>query len=98
MRNKSDDQKNTTPKIECSSFWRLKTIAPMEQYKLHIEFLDGTTGIFDMHDIIMSPNAGVFAALKDKKIFDKVYLELGVATWPGGIDFSPDAMYEKISD
>lgn len=44
----------------------------------------------------MSNRAGIFAKLKDSNIFNQVYLELGVATWPGGIDLAPDAMHDEI--
>jgi hypothetical protein len=46
---------------------------------------------------ILSEDAGVFASLCDAALFAQVYLELGVVTWPGGIDLAPDAMYREIN-
>jgi hypothetical protein len=61
-----------------------------------VEFTDGTCRIVDMSRYITKNNAGVFARLKDVKIFNQVYLDYGVVTWPGEIDLAPDAMYDEI--
>ena len=58
--------------------------------------MDGTEGTVDMSRLVWSENARVFSALRDKKLFSEVYVELGVVTWPGEIDVAPDAMYEEI--
>ena len=45
---------------------------------------------------VMSDIAGVFASLKDVHLFNQVYPEHGVVTWPGEIDLAPDAMHDEI--
>ena len=64
--------------------------------ELEVEFNDGTHGFIEMVKLIMSDKAGVFAALKDRDIFNKAHLEYGVLTWPGEIDLAPDAMHDAI--
>lgn len=48
-------------------------------------FNDDTHGYVDMKELIMSDNAGAFAGLKDKEIFNQAYLGYGVLTWPRDI-------------
>jgi hypothetical protein len=63
---------------------------------LEVEFIDGTCGVVEMSRRVTSDQAGVFAILKDVNLFNQVYLEHGVATWPGEIDLAPDAMHDEI--
>lgn len=96
MRTKSFTKENSAPRIICAAPWRLTKIKSLPNYKLEVEFMDGTHGFVEMAELIMSKQAGVFAALQDKKLFEKAYLEYGVLTWPGGIDLAPDAMFDAI--
>jgi len=96
MRRASSTKKNTAPAIVCSAPWRLKKVTAKDDYKIEVEFIDGSQGVVDMKFLIHSPSAGVFAQLRDVQIFKQVYLCYGVATWPGEIDLSPDAMHSEI--
>jgi hypothetical protein len=71
-------------------------VKPLANYTLKVEFMDGTSGLVDMFQRIMSSKAGVFANLRDTMVFEQVFLEYGAVTWPGEIDLAPDAMYEEI--
>ena len=44
-----------------------------------------------MKSAIFAPTAGVFAALRDEKVFREVRVEMGALVWPGDIDVAPDA-------
>ncbi|HEX2200843.1 MAG TPA: IS66 family insertion sequence element accessory protein TnpB [Gammaproteobacteria bacterium] len=57
--------------------------------------LEGALSVFP-NTPVPSPNAGVFAALRDEMLFRQVRLELGAVTWPGEIGLAPDAMYAAI--
>ena len=76
--------------------WRLKKVVALDNFTLEVTFNDKTHGLVDMKKLIFSDNAGVFAALRDPQLFEKVYLALGVVTWPGEIDLAPDAMYDAV--
>ncbi len=69
---------------------RLKPVQP---------FLDGLTGTVDLSTLIDSPQAGVFAALRDDAVFSAVYVAYGAVTWPGDLDLdlAPDAMHAAIA-
>lgn len=96
MRTKSSAEKNTTPPIICTVPWRLTNVKPLENYKLEVEFVDGTHGLVEMKQRIMSQKSGVFEKLRNLQLFNQVYLEHGAVTWPGEIDLAPDAMHEEI--
>jgi hypothetical protein len=46
--------------------------------------------------LIASPDAGVFARLRDRNLFEQVHVELGAVVWPGDLDLAPDAMHAAI--
>lgn len=96
MRKKPSAKKNIAPTIICSAPWRLTKIKPLQDYKLEVEFVDGIHGFVEMKQLILSQKAGVFASLKDIKLFNQVYLEHGAVSWPGEIDLAPDAMHDEI--
>jgi hypothetical protein len=96
MRKQSVAKENIAPGIVCTASWRLSKVKPLPNYELEVKFNDGAHGIVEMVRLIMSDNAGVFAALKDHDLFNKAHLEYGVLTWPGEIDLAPDAMHDAI--
>ena len=96
MRKTSSTEKNNALRISCIAEWRLIKVKPLANYKLEVEFIDGTHGFVEMENRVTSKNAGVFAVLRNVDLFNQVYLEYGVVTWPGEIDLSPDAMHNEI--
>ena len=92
----SSTEKNTALGVICTAPWRLTKVKPLANYRLEVEFIDGTYGFVEMSQRVKSNKAGVFAALKDVSLFNQVHLEHGVATWPGEIDLAPDAMHDEI--
>ena len=47
---------------------------------------------------IASPQAGVFARLRDRTLFEQVHIEMGAVVWPGELDLAPDAMHAAIKE
>ena len=75
-----------TPPIKISG------VRPMEDYKLWVRFNNGDAKIFDFAPMIESP---AFSPLKDKKVFDSVYIDYGVTVWKDGeIDIAPEYLYD----
>ena len=54
------------------------------------------TGVVDMAALVHSADEGVFAALAHPSYFSRVGLALGVPSWPGELDLTPDAIHEGI--
>lgn len=77
---------------------RLKSVTPLENYKLLCEFKNGERKIFDINNLL---DFGVFQELRDINYFKKVNPELGTVAWPNGQDICPDTLYlesVKLSD
>jgi hypothetical protein len=96
MRKTSSFKEDIAPRIKCSAAWRLLEVRALEGYIIAVTFMDGTQGVIDMKALILGAHAGIFSQLKDIDNFKQVYIEYGVATWPGEIDLAPDAMYDQI--
>ena len=87
----------TYPPIRPRAPWRVAEVQALPGYRLRVRHNDGVTGIVDMSARVVSPRAGVFAALRDPALFGQVFLDLGAVTWPGEIDLAPDAMHAEIA-
>jgi hypothetical protein len=84
--------------------WRVSSVEALDNYKLHVRFRDGLEGFVEMAELVLSPEARVFAPLADPNQFNKVFLYLEAVSWDPEstkdpfkfIDLAPDAMYEEI--
>jgi hypothetical protein len=76
--------------------WRISKVKAFKNYVLEVTFMDGLHGLVDMSTFIASKKTGVFKVLKNPKVFNQVYVELGVVTWPGEIDLAPDVMHQSV--
>ena len=70
-------------------------VAPIEDYKLRIEFSDGRKGIFDVSPYI---GRGVFAELEDKAYFRSVRPAFGGIMWPHEQDFSAETIEYELQE
>ena len=70
---------------------------PLEDYRLHLRFEDGTEGTVDLAQSLSI--RGVFEPLKDAAFFAQVRVdpELGTVTWPNGADLDPDVLYAQVT-
>lgn len=70
-----------------------KTIVPLPDYKLHVELVDGRTGVFDMKPYLQIP---ALAALQEVTYFNRVGILFGAATWPDGEDVAPATLAAEL--
>jgi len=91
-----DRTTSLTSSIRPSAPWRVQEVAALPNCRLSVRFIDGLKGMVDLTELIASPDAGVFARLRDQALFDRVYIECGAVTWPGELDLAPDAMHAAI--
>jgi hypothetical protein len=70
----------------------------MPDLRLHVTFVDGTTGEVDLRTFLNSPQTvgTVFEPLRDPSVFAQVGAVIGAVQWPNGADLAPDAMYDAI--
>ena len=66
---------------------------PLEDYKLWVRFNHGEAKIFDFSKEL---NFSAFSPLKDKAVFNSVYIDYGVTVWnDGDIDIAPEYLYKN---
>ncbi len=70
---------------------KVKSVRPMEGYKLWVRFNTNETKVFDFSPLLDAP---AFIPLKDKDLFDSVYIDYGIPVWNDGeIDIAPERLY-----
>jgi hypothetical protein len=74
---------------------RITRVTPLPAYQLRLVFDNGTEGVADVSGLV---GHGVFAALADDKVFEKVQIGAsGELIWPKGLDLCADALYLRIT-
>ena len=74
-------------------FVRVRTVRPLDGFRLHLEFTDGSAGVVDLATHLWGP---VYESVRtDRRVFEGVGVdqELGTIVWPGGADLDPDFLY-----
>jgi hypothetical protein len=75
----------------------VQAVIALPGYRLAVQFFDGTVGLVEMKSLIESPDAGIFAALREPSVFKTATIEIGTVTWPNGADLAPDAMHDALA-
>lgn len=71
----------------------VKSVRPMDGYKLWVRFTTNETKIFDFAPMLNSP---CYLPLRDKAVFNRVYVDFGCAVWEeGNIDIAPERLYSE---
>ena len=83
--------------VGMSMFAQVINAKPLDGYRVHLHFKDGTQGVVDIAKL--APFRGVFRPLKDPKYFRrlKVDREAGTICWPNGADIDPDVLYSTAT-
>ncbi|QVL49771.1 MAG: DUF2442 domain-containing protein [Thiocapsa sp.] len=69
---------------------RVTTVTSLPDYKLHLEFGSGETGVYDCSGLL---DIGVFKELQDTNYFKTVKIMDGTVSWPHEQDICPDTLY-----
>ncbi len=80
MRNQSTTVADRPSTVACNHPDDVCEVEPRSGYRLFVRFFDGTSGTVDLSALITSPQAGVFAALRDESLFNSVGIVLGAVT------------------
>jgi hypothetical protein len=73
---------------------RVVKVAPLPEYRLHVEFDDGVAGTIDLSGEL---DGEVFRPLRDETMFSQVTVdEFGAVCWPNGPDLAPDARHREL--
>ena len=95
MRTVADTQENHATGLNCRTPWKVTLAQALPKYRLHVEFVDGTSGIVDMAHFLAG-ECGVFKPLRETDTFMQAHVEHGAVTWPGELDLAPDRMHEEL--
>ena len=63
----------------------------LDNYQLKLTFNNGIEGIVDLEQELYGE---IFEPLKDKSLFQKVFLTSRTIEWPNGADFAPEFLFE----
>jgi hypothetical protein len=63
----------------------------LDNYQLKLTFNNGIEGIVDLEPELYGE---IFEPLKDKSLFQKVFLTSRTIEWPNGADFAPEFLFE----
>lgn len=96
MRDETTANQDRADGVNANVPWRVIDVRVLAAYALAVRFADGTEGEVDLSELVLGPNAGVFAALRDRTVFAQAAVQDGVVIWPGQLDLAPDAMYDAI--
>ena len=69
---------------------KVRSVQPLPPHRLLLEFSNGEQRIFDVGPYL---SRGIFAALRDPKVFGAARVIAGSVEWPGDIDLSYDTLY-----
>ena len=61
-------------------------VKALPAHRLEVVFSDGSGGVADLADFVFAGGEMV-EPLKDEAYFARVFIEMGVPTWPNGCDF-----------
>lgn len=71
---------------------KISGVKPLDNYRLWLRFSTGETKTFDFAPLLDKP---AFKPLRDKAVFNGVYIDYGVTVWnDGDIDIAPEYLYE----
>ncbi len=71
---------------------KISGVRPLDDYMLWARFSTGEAKVFDFKTLLDMP---AFSPLRDKKTFEEVYIDYGVAVWNDGeIDIAPEYLYK----
>ena len=72
---------------------RVISVHYMGDYRLYLEFSNGTAGEIDLAGELEGP---VFQPLKNQEFFAAARLEGGTVAWPNGADMAPEFLAGRI--
>ncbi len=98
MPSQAATQAYPAPGIVVAASWRVQALTVLPGLRLSVTFRDGTSGTVDCSSVRPDQACGVYAELADPEFFARVYLDLGVITWPNGADLDPVWMYEQVRE
>jgi hypothetical protein len=77
--------------------WRVRAVTVLPGFRLAVTCNDGVSGVVEMSQLVAGEHSGIYAALRDEKLFSQVRIELGALTWTNGADLDPEWTHEELA-
>lgn len=72
-----------------------KTVRPLDEFRIYLEFSDGSKGEVDLSSLLDKP---VFGKLKDRSLFEKVHIgDHREIMWNEEIELCADSLYLQLT-
>ena len=62
-------------------------------FRIHFTFSDNVQGTVDLQSWLDGP---IFEPLKDRRYFQRFFIDGGTVVWPNGADIAPETLYEAV--
>jgi hypothetical protein len=72
-------------------------LRPLDGHRLWLRFTDGSEGVRDLSDML-AREGPMIEPLRDAAFLNRVFIEMGVPTWPNGFDLDPINLYMELGD
>ncbi|MBD2653011.1 DUF2442 domain-containing protein [Synechocystis sp. FACHB-383] len=80
------------PLFHKSNVWlNVISVEYLGEYQLKLKFNNGIEGVVDLEQEL---DGEIFEPLKDKNLFQQVFLTSRTIEWPNGADFAPEFLLE----
>ena len=73
------------------------SVKALSGHKLKLRFSDGSEGVYDLAGFVANGGEMV-EPLRSAEYFDRVFVEMGVPTWPNGFDLDPINLYVELRE
>jgi hypothetical protein len=73
-------------------YFSVKSVLPINDYKLILTFENGEKRQFDMNPYLSN---GVFQELKDVELFNSVRVSFDSIEWSNEVDLDPEILYQS---
>jgi len=80
-----------------SEYITVTGLKPLQGFRLWLRFSDGTAGVRDFADILAG-GGEVIEPIRDQATFERVFLSMGVPTWPSGLQLDPANLHLELAE
>ncbi len=95
MQVKENPLKESIPFLKTGRLLNVISVLYLGDYRLQLKFNNGIEGIVDLEKELYGE---IFEPLKDKAIFQEVYLTSRTIEWANGADFAPEFLIELVQE
>ena len=74
-------------------FVHVSAVEYLGEYRLWLRFSNGVEGVIDLESELYGE---VFQPLRDKTLFQQVYMTSRTVEWPNGADFAPEFLLAQV--